>query len=122
MRNVNFIKSIVAEKDVCLRDRNVRKFHFLDTMHDSADTFEIGLGFLPGRVPACSNCYVPVIFFSSELPEKEIRKYEKMIRAYAGSKYLSNKANDKRWNTMAERFGKAGEEILFNLFKWSHEL
>ena len=115
MRNVNFIKSIVAEKEVCLRDRNVRRFHFLDTMHDSADTFEIGLGLLPG-------CYVPVIFFSSELPEKEIRKYEKMIRAYAGSKYLSNKANDKRWNTMAERFGKAGEEILFNLFKWSHEL
>ena len=120
MRDVKFIQTIVAEPNVCLRDKHVRKFHFIDTMHDTAESFELGFGWLPGRVPACGNCYVPIIFFSSELPEKEIRKYEKMIRAYAGAKYLSNKAGEKRWNTMTERFGKAGEEILLNCFKWSH--
>lgn len=122
MRDVKFIQTIVAKPNVCLRDKNVRKLHFIDTMHDTAESFELGFGWLPGRVPACGNCYVPVIFFSSELPEKEIRKYEKMILAYAGSKYLSNKGNEKRWNTIGQRFGAAGEEVLFNLFKWSHEL
>lgn len=122
MRDVKFIQTIVAEPNVCLRDKNVRKFHFIDTMHDTAESFELGFGWLPYYEPLCGNVRPPIIFFSSELPAQEIAKYEKMIRAYAGSKYLSNKASEKRWNTMAERFGKAGEEILFNLFKWSHEL
>ena len=98
------IHIFVQSPDVCLSVREVRIMHFVALKNDTPDNFEIAFAYLDTR----DDIKHYGLFLSSEISERERKKYLKLITDYANAKTIDGKRQMNRANLVSVRFGDAG--------------
>ena len=114
---IDDIRTYVEAPEKLLRDKWIRDTFFVDYMKDRIDDFEVCYSW-------CLNGgkREKALFFTNHISEKELRKWDRTFRDFAGAKYMDGKMQSKRYNEITARFGKAGEIAVIDMFKDTHEI
>lgn len=102
----------------CLKVRGVRLMHYVALENDTPENFEIAFSYWKTEAGIDHYC----LFLSSEIPERERKKYTELITKYVHGKYMSGARQEKREQMIAERFGNAGLLASLNYFNLLHHL